>query len=199
MHRLPTPTKEHIANLEPLNRLGIENIVVVSTREQAEMAFAALEQADAVGFDTESKPTFAKDEVSQGPHVVQFATPHKAYVLQLHDMACREAACELLLSNRLHKIGFGLAGDHIQIKRTLGVSPQKVLDLNVIFREKGYGKELGVRGAVAVTFGRRFVKSRKATTSNWSNKQLTESQIIYAGNDAWAAIQVYHALALSPC
>jgi ribonuclease D len=103
-----------------------------------------------------------------------------------------------LISKRVTKVGFGLAGDHVQIKRTLGVLPNKVLDLNVIFREQGYGKELGVRGAVAVMFKRRFVKSRKATTSNWSNKQLTESQIIYSGNDAWAAIQVYHALGLSP-
>jgi ribonuclease D len=114
----------------------------------------------------------------------------------MHDNASREAACALLESNEVQKVGFGLAGDHVQIKRTLGVIPQKVFDLNVIFREKGYGKELGVRGAVAVMFERRFLKSRKATTSNWSNKQLTESQIIYAGNDAWAAIQVYQALRL---
>ena len=86
----------------------------------------------------------------------------------------------------------------MQIKRTLGVHPKNVLDLNVIFKEKGYGRELGVRGAVAVVFKRRFLKSRKATTSNWSNRQLTDSQIIYSGNDAWAAIQVYHALGLMP-
>jgi ribonuclease D len=78
------------------------------------------------------------------------------------------------------------------------VHPQQVLDLNAVFREQGYGKELGVRGAVAVVFKRRFIKSRKATTSNWSNRQLTESQIIYSANDAWAAIQVYHALGLVP-
>jgi ribonuclease D len=51
---------------------------------------------------------------------------------------------------------------------------------------------------VAVVFKRRFLKSRKATTSNWSNRQLTESQIVYSANDAWAAIQVYHALGLPP-
>jgi ribonuclease D len=49
-----------------------------------------------------------------------------------------------------------------------------------------------------VLFNRRFVKSRKATTSNWSNRQLTESQIVYAANDAWAAIMVWDALGLIP-
>jgi len=47
-------------------------------------------------------------------------------------------------------------------------------------------------------FNRRFIKSRKATTSNWANRQLTDSQIVYSANDAWAAIQVFHALGLPP-
>jgi ribonuclease D len=51
---------------------------------------------------------------------------------------------------------------------------------------------------VAVMFNRRFIKSRKATTSNWANRQLTESQIVYAANDAWAAIKVFDALGLPP-
>jgi ribonuclease D len=183
--------------LEPLERLGLDDIVVVSTRQHVEQAYAALLTHAVLGFDTESKPTFVRDEVSQGPHVVQFSTLHKAYVFQLHEEACREAVCELLQSQRVTKVGFGLAGDHTQIQRTLGVQPQNVLDLNLIFKARGYAKELGVRGAVAVVFNRRFVKSRKATTSNWANRQLTESQIVYSGNDAWAAIKVYHALGLA--
>jgi ribonuclease D len=69
-----------------------------------------------------------------------------------------------------------------------------VLDLNEEFRRQGYIKELGVKSAVAVMFNQRFLKSKKATTSNWSNQALTESQLIYAANDAWAAIKVFHAL-----
>ena len=196
MMRKASPTKEELAQLEPLDRLGLDHIVVVSTRRQADLAFQALETATVLGFDTESKPTFLRDQVSEGPHVVQFSTLHQAYVFQLHDAGCCDIVSALLVSERIIKVGFGLAGDHVQIMRTLGVHPQKVLDLNVVFREKGYMKELGVRGAVAVVFNRRFLKSRKATTSNWANRQLSESQIIYAANDAWAAIQVFNALGL---
>ena len=194
MPRLTSPTKDEIAALEPLTRLGLDRIVVVSTRQEADLAFKALESHSVLGFDTESKPTFVRDEVSAGPHVVQFSTLDTAYIFQMHDDACREAASALLVSARISKVGFGLAGDHVQIKRTLGVLPQNVLDLNVLFRDQGYVKELGVRGAVAVVFKRRFLKSKKATTSNWSNRQLTESQIIYSGNDAWAAIKVFDAI-----
>ena len=56
---------------------------------------------------------------------------------------------------------------------------------------------MGVRGAVAVLFNKRFIKSKKASTSNWANTHLTEAQIIYAANDAYAAMRVYAALGLS--
>jgi hypothetical protein len=65
-----------------------------------------------------------------------------------------------------------------------------------VFRDKGYIKEVGVRCSVAVVFNRRFLKSKKVTTSNWANRELTESQILYSANNAWAEIQVFHALAL---
>ena len=73
-----------------------------------------------------------------------------------------------------------------------------MLDLNHVFRQRGYRKDMGVKGAVAVLFNRRFIKSGKASTSNWANDRLTEAQLIYAANDAWAALRVYHALGLDP-
>jgi ribonuclease D len=198
MPHLPSPTREELAQLAPLDRLGLDAIAVVSTRQQADQAFAALAAATVLGFDTESKPTFFRDQVSEGPHVVQFSTLTRAWVFQLHDAGCREVVSVLLESETVTTVGFGLAGDHQQIRRTLGVHPNKVLDLNAVFRSRGYAKEIGVRGAVAVMFNRRFLKSKKATTSNWANRQLTESQIVYSANDAWAAIQVFHALGLPP-
>jgi ribonuclease D len=66
-----------------------------------------------------------------------------------------------------------------------------------VFRERGYRKDMGVKGAVAVLFNRRFIKSRKATTSNWANPRLTDAQLIYAANDAYAALRVFDALDLA--
>jgi len=196
MPRLHAPSKEEIATFSPLERLGLENIVVISTSLQAQKALQALSEHPVLGFDTESKPTFLKNEISQGPHIVQFSTLRTAYIFQLFDAECCAVVSQLLTAQQIAKVGFGLAGDHVQIRRTLGVQPQNVLDLNEVFREQGYIKELGVRGAVAVLFKQRFLKSKKATTSNWANHQLTESQIIYSANDAWAAIKVFDALGL---
>ena len=49
-------------------------------------------------------------------------------------------------------------------------------------------------GAVAVLFNQRFQKSKKAATSNWANVRLSEAQLIYAANDAYAALRVFESL-----
>jgi ribonuclease D len=196
MPKFASPTRDELALLEPLERLGLADIVLVATAQQAEHAWQLLSTSPVLGFDTESKPTFFRDQISEGPHVVQLSTLDRAWVFQLFDTRCREIVATLLEADHITKVGFGLAGDHTQIRRTLGVEPRNVLDLNVVFRQKGYAKEIGVRGAVAVLFNRRFLKSKKATTSNWANRQLSESQLVYAANDAWAAMRVFHALDL---
>ncbi|MDO9360506.1 MAG: 3'-5' exonuclease [Polaromonas sp.] len=194
MPRLASPTREELAELEPLERLALAHITLVATAQQADEAWRVLSGAGALGFDTESKPTFFRDQVSEGPHVLQLATLDRAWVFQLFDPRCREVASALLESATLTKVGFGLSGDNTQIRRTLGVEPRQVLDLNTVFSRQGYAKEIGVRGAVAVLFNRRFLKSKKASTSNWANRQLSESQLVYAANDAWGAMKVYDAL-----
>ena len=193
---LPTPDKEQINLLESFDRLGMQEIQLVATGEQAKAALEALQGEKALGFDTESKPTFAKNEASTGPHIVQLSTLHKAWIFQLEDAECRRVVGILLESPHIIKAGFGLGDDKKRITYKLGVDLQGVLDLNTVFRAKGYRKDMGVRGAVAVLFNKRFIKSKKASTSNWANTHLTEAQIIYAANDAYAAMRVYAALGL---
>ena len=191
-----TPDKEQINLLDSFDRLGLGQIQLVASAEQAKAALIALQDEKALGFDTESKPTFAKNEASTGPHIVQLSTLHRAWIFQLEDPECRRAVGVLLESPHIIKAGFGLGDDKKRITYKLGVDLQGVLDLNAVFREQGYRKDMGVRGAVAVLFNKRFIKSKKASTSNWANAQLTEAQIIYAANDAYAAMRVYAALGL---
>lgn len=194
-HR-PTPDKDQIALMEPFERLGTDRISLVSTPAQADEACKALAGTGAWGFDTESKPTFVRDEASDGPHIVQLATLEQAWVFQLHDPGCRARVAELLAWRGVTKAGFGLGDDTKRIEHKLGVRPADVLELNTVFRQQGYRKDMGVKGAVAVLFNKRFIKSKKAATSNWANPQLSQSQLVYAANDAWAALRVFNALGL---
>lgn len=191
---LPTPSKEAIEALPPFPRLPLQHIHLVQTLPQAVEAAAALGDHPAWGFDTESKPTFFKDQVSDGPHIVQLAVMDRAWVFQLHDAACREHVAKLLADDRHAKAGFGLRDDTLRIRSKLGVEPQGVIELNALFRERGYRKDMGAKAAIALLFQQRFAKSKKVATSNWAARVLSEVQLMYAANDAWAAIQVLNAL-----
>jgi ribonuclease D len=68
---LPVPAAED--ELPPYNGIAIADVQLVVTPEQAVAARDALLVCDAIGFDTESKPTFTRGETSTGPHLIQFA------------------------------------------------------------------------------------------------------------------------------
>ena len=174
--------------------MGLDRITLVNTGKQASLAHDALVKARAWGFDTESKPTFRVGEASDGPHVLQLSTGERAWVFQLHEPECRAVAADLLARTGIAKAGFGLGDDRKRIIQKFGVEPAGILELNTIFKAQGYRKEVGVKGAVAVLFNQRFQKSKKAATSNWANVRLSESQLIYAANDAYAAYRVWEAL-----
>ena len=189
------PTREQIALLPPFDALGFDDILEISTAPDARRAEEELMAAGVVGFDTESKPTFTKGHVSTGPHVAQFSTMERAYVFMLHDAESRRVVKALIASKTLKKVGFGLGDDLKRIPIKLGVQPESVLDLETLFREKGHGRGVGVKVAIAITLKRRFMKSKKASTSNWAARRLTDKQLLYAANDAYAAICAFHALA----
>lgn len=188
------PSAEAIALLEPFERLPLSRIHRVHSAEQARLAAQTLRQASAWGFDTESKPTFHRDQTSDGPHTVQLATTDEAWVFQLHDPDCRAVVADLLAWPDAVKAGFGLRDDRLRIRHKLGVEPANVLELNTVFRQRGHRREVGLKTAVALLFQQRFLKSKKTATTNWAAPQLSESQLLYAANDAYGAVRVYHAL-----
>ena len=188
------PTKAETAHLEVFAGLTLAQIEVPTTRAQFAAAAAEILAARTVGFDTESKPTFAPGEVSNGPHVVQFALPDRAFIFQVRHAEGRDLLVELLRSHSLRKVGFGLGSDRSQVQAKFGVALGAVIDLGNEFRQRGYRNAVGVRAAVAIVFERRFVKSKRTTTSNWALPQLNSSQLMYAANDAFAALKVFQAL-----
>ena len=188
------PDRLAIEALEAFERLDLNQIHWVTEAEQAEQAWALLQQEKVLGFDTESKPTFVRHQSSDGPHVVQLATDAAGYVFSLRDAHCIRRVGELLANPDILKVGFGLGDDRKRITAKLQIEPAGVMDLNQVFHERGWRRDMGVKAAVAVTYGRRFIKSKKAATSNWSAQTLSAAQLVYAANDAWAALRVYQAL-----
>ena len=190
------PDKADLLDLKPFAALALSQVRASTQDDALAAAWADLSAQRFIGFDTESKPTFAKGEVSGGPDVVQFATASTAYVFQLRHAASLDLVCQVLAERRVIKVGFGLSQDQQQLRQRLGACAQPLLDLDVVFRRQGYQRTIGIKSAVAILFNQRFVKSKRITTSNWAQHPLEPRQLLYAANDAWVALQVLHALGL---
>ncbi|QNX34019.1 3'-5' exonuclease [Acinetobacter seifertii] len=186
---LPLLDKASIQQLPPFKNLNHQNIVVIENIEQCKTIEEELKAAIFLGFDSESKPTFRVGEVSTGPHLIQLATEHKAYLFHVNSSTLK--FLQPILSNPQQlKVGFGLKNDkHIFHKK--GIELESCIDLAKGFSHFGFTQQMGVQKAVALLFGQYLSKSKKVGTSNWAQKPLTPQQISYASADAYAALLVF--------
>ena len=181
------------AELPLYEGIALAQITLVDTPALAAAAQAALMAADAIGFDTESKPTFLKGEISTGPHLVQLATEDRAWLFPITRNGDHSALQAILASPQVLKVGFGLGNDRSALKARLGITLQNVFDLGETLRGPGHRGSVGAKVAVAHFFGQKLQKSKKTGTSNWATPRLTERQMLYAANDAHVALRLYRA------
>ncbi|MGB7649126.1 MAG: 3'-5' exonuclease [Pseudomonas fluorescens] len=173
--------------------IALADVTLVASENQANAALDVLMATDTVGFDTESKPTFLKGEVSTGPHLVQLATDTHAYLFPA-SWASGQCMLKIILeSPQVIKVGFGLGNDRSALKSRLGIEVKNLLDMGEVLRGPGHRGTVGAKVAVAHFFGQKFQKSKKVGTSNWANPCLNERQLLYAANDAQVALRIYQA------
>ena len=171
--------------------IALADVALVDTPAAAAEACRHLLAEAVLGFDTEAKPTFAKGEVSTGPHLIQLATDARAWLFPVRLTGSHPALRELLESPQVLKVGFGLGSDLAQLRAKLGIEARGILDLSQALPREAPNKTLGAKTAVARYLGQRMQKSKHVTTSNWGNPRLNERQMLYAANDAQVALRVY--------
>lgn len=185
------------AELSHYPGIKLADVVWVDSETLGGEAFAALMAVDAIGFDTESKPTFLKGEVSNGPHLVQLATENRVFLFPVVGECASRELKAILESSRVLKVGFGLGNDRSALNARLGIALNNVLDMGEVLRGPGHRGTVGAKVAVAHFFGQRLQKSKKIGTSNWAKPRLHERQLLYAANDAHVALRIYRAWVLN--
>ncbi|MFP2768115.1 3'-5' exonuclease [Oceanisphaera sp. KMM 10153] len=195
---LERPTKNAMRELPEFSGLSQANIHLIESAGQVSFAREQLGNCTHIGFDTESKPTFMAGETGTGPHLVQLATPEHAFLFTAGhlagNVAGRALLAEVLQSDRIIKVGFGLKSDRGPVQRLLGVGLHTTMELSGAVKRLGYRQQVGLQAAVAVVLGEYLPKSRRVTLSNWAAESLSAAQQSYAANDAYASLRVYQAL-----
>ena len=193
------PSKEQIQELPVFQNLPLQHIHLINSIEQCLALEQELKSCALLGFDTESKPTFAKGEVSTGPHLIQLASHDSAYLFQINPEILE--FLKPVFENRDQvKVGFGLKND-AHLFRKKGIELNSVIELSKCFSTFGFPNPMGLKNAMALLFQVNFPKSKKISTSNWARKTLTPAQIQYAAADAYAQVLVFeelHRLGLLP-
>ena len=114
------------ADLPPYPGIGLAAVTLVTSAALANEAGTHLLAADAVGFDTESKPTFMKGEVSTGPHLVQLATDERAWLFPSRCAEGLPVVKAVLEAAAIRKIGFGLGNDRSALQARFGIALDNV-------------------------------------------------------------------------
>ena len=184
-----TISPEEMANL-PIRRYEGE-VRLVASPEALEGEAAAILRERVLGFDTETRPAFRKGE-SYPPALAQLAGEAVVWIFMLHRLDFSPVLREVFQSGKVVKAGIGIADDLRQLKKLFAFEEAAVVDVGALARRRGV-EQTGLRNLAGLVLGYRIPKGKR--TSNWAAARLTPQQIGYAAMDAWAARQLYLALA----
>ena len=181
-------SKQQLAALPPAHFSG--KIVIVDTAEAVESAVMQLREADMIGFDTETRPSFKKGQ-NYNVALLQLSAPDVCFLFRLNRIGMPEPLKAILEDSEKTKVGLSIHDDFRNLRKTYDFEPRGFIELQTFVTQwdiidKSLSKLYGI------LFGQRLSKSQRL--SNWETEQLADSQQNYAALDALACIQIYRHL-----
>ncbi len=162
-------------------------IELITEAKALEEALEVLKNERVLGFDTETKPSFRKGKLND-PALVQLASEHTVYLIQLMWVPFGEILAELLANPQILKVGVSIFDDMRELQKLHSFEPAGLVDLGNVARDNKLETQ-GLRNLAANFFDYRISKGSQC--SNWSAQVLSERQVIYAATDAWIGRQVF--------
>ena len=165
-------------------------IITVSTVKEAKKAVEYLLDAELLGIDTETRPTFKKGQ-SYKVSMLQVSTIDTCFLFRLNILGITDDIKRLLEDTTVPKIGLSLKDDILALHGRRQFKPGLYYDLQKHVREIGI-EDLSLQKLYANIFGQKI--SKRQQLSNWNAENLDEKQKVYAATDAWACIMLYNEL-----
>ena len=162
-------------------------IIVVLNEREADKAVDYLLNAELLGFDTETKPSFSKGHQNTVA-LLQVSTNDTCFLFLLHRTGLCPSIKKLLETTKVRKIGLSWHDDILSLKKCGEFQPKGFIDLQDHMKELGI-EDTGLAKLYANIFGQRI--SKREQLSNWEADVLSEKQKAYAATDAWACVMLY--------
>lgn len=162
-------------------------ITLVDSAAVAHRALRILAKEDAVGFDTETRPSFKKGRVHNAA-LMQISTGERCFLFRLNKIGICAELKAFLENQEILKIGLSVHDDFNVLRRTTPIEPQGFIDLQHLVKNYDIA-DTSLQKIYAIVFGERISKSQRLT--NWESETLTEPQQAYAALDAWACLKLY--------
>lgn len=184
----------HSITKEDLSKLPLEEfagrIIVIDTEQDAEKAVYYLSKFQAVGFDTETRPSFKKGQRFK-ISLMQIATDEACFLFRLNHINIPDVLSKFLTSDQVQKIGLSLRDDFGAIRKRVEIDPENFLDLQDYVGQFGI-EDASLQKIYAILFNKKISKGQRL--SNWDAEVLSEPQKKYAALDAWACLRIYNQL-----
>ena len=188
------PVFQEYVTPEEVNALPLTyyegKIVLIHKTEEVSAAVDEISQHSAVGFDTETKPTFVK---GQFYHIslIQLAIPGKVFLFRINHTGFTQPLIDLFANEKILKVGVGLRDDIIGLQKISHFEPAGFEEIHNYVIDLGV-RNTGLRKLAAILMQVRISKGQQ--TSNWENVILTKNQQSYAATDAWICLEMYNLL-----
>ena len=165
-------------------------IHVVNSHETMRQAVGYLQRCTVLGFDTETRPAFAK-HVKYDVALLQLSDDKHAFLFQLQKTGIPANLAALLSSPTVCKVGVAVHDDIAKLREFCNCNMHGFVDLQTIAKQL-HIENISLKKLTAIVLGFRI--SKKQQTSNWEMSLLTKAQQIYAATDAWVSYEMYRKL-----
>lgn len=165
-------------------------IHIIDTAADARSAAVFLLRQPAIGFDTETRPTFRKGE-THDVALVQLSTSDECFLFRVNQIGFCEPLRRVMESPDVLKIGLSTKDDFHGLARLAPFIPAGIIELQN-FVSKYDIADMSLQKVYAIIFGEHITKGQRLT--NWEAQFLTAAQQAYASLDAWACLRIYRHL-----
>lgn len=168
-------------------------IHLITKDQQLNAVAEILNEAQVLGFDTETRPSFRKGEVYKVA-LLQLATETDAFLIRLHGIREFHSIIRIFENTKIIKAGVAIRDDIKILQKLFKFVPQQFVEIQDLAKLRGL-KNFGLKGMTEEVLQGNLSKGPK--TTNWEAHELTDRQLMYAATDAWIGLKLFQKLSVS--